>query len=296
MDDRRASYTARGAALLRAGHLVLDRPPRIFEDTLAARLCGTEDEAELRARLERTVAEIARLTSAEFAPIALRHLMASVILRGRYIEDQLEQTLASGVSQYVILGAGLDSFAYRRTDLAHALRVFEVDHPTTQEWKRGRFRELGVAIPGNLVYVPINFEEQSTLEVLRSAGYRADAPALFSWLGVVTYLRREAIFRVLRTIASLAVGTRIIFSYSLSPELLGVEARRVQDFIMQLTAVRGEPLISFFDPALLVQEVRALGFSEVWNFGPEEAHRRYYAQRSDGLRPPDYVQLMGACV
>ena len=100
----------------------------------------------------------------------------------------------------------------------------------------------------------------------------------------------------LRTIASLAVGTRIIFSYSLSPELLGVEARRVQDFIMQLTAVRGEPLISFFDPALLVQEVRALGFSEVWNFGPEEAHRRYYAQRSDGLRPPDYVQLMGACV
>jgi methyltransferase (TIGR00027 family) len=275
---------------------VLDRPPRIFEDTLAARLCGAEDEAELRARLDRTVAEITRRTNAEFAPFALRHLMASVILRGRYIEDELERTLASGVSQYVILGAGLDSFAYRRTDLANALRVFEVDHPATQEWKRWRLRELGVATPVNLSYVPVNFEEQSTLELLRSAGYRADAPALFSWLGVATYLRRETIFGVLRTIASLAVGTEIIFSYSLTPELLGGEARQVQDFIVQLTAARGEPLISFFDPASLAQEVQSLGFAEVWNFGPEEAYRRYCAERSDGLRPPDYVHLMGARV
>lgn len=296
MEEGRPSFTALGAAMFRAAHLLLDDPPKIFEDTFALRLCGCENEAALRVQLDQVAAEIARRASIDFAQTALRHLRASVIVRSRYVEDELDRAIKLGVSQYVILGAGLDSFAYRRSDVAKVLRVFEVDHPATQVWKRARLQDLGIASPDNLAFVPVDFEKQSLVEGLRKSGYRSDAPAVFSWLGVVVYLTPDAIFGTLRTIASLAPGTEIIFEYPLPRELLDEEAQQVLAVVGAAAAARNEPLITFFEPARLAEQVRKLGFSEVWDFGPGETSPLYFAGRTDGLRPPANVHLMGARV
>ena len=178
MEEAQPSSTALGAAMFRAAHQLLDDPPKIFDDTFALRLCGCENETALRVQLDQVAAEIARKTSPDFAQIALRHLRASVIVRSRYVEDELDRAIKLGVSQYVILGAGLDSFAYRRSDVAKVLRVFEVDHPATQAWKRERLHDLGVASPDNLGFVPIDFEKQSLIERLQKSGYRSDAAAV----------------------------------------------------------------------------------------------------------------------
>ena len=159
MEEGRPSFTALGAAMLRAAHLLWDDPPKIFEDTFALRLCGCENEAVLRVQFDRLAAEIARSTSPDFAQIVLRNARAPVIMRSRYVEDEVDQAIKRGVSQYVILGAGLDSFAYRKPDVAKDLRVFEVDHPATQAWKRARLQDLGVALPANLAFVPVDFEK-----------------------------------------------------------------------------------------------------------------------------------------
>jgi methyltransferase (TIGR00027 family) len=296
MEEAQPSSTALGAAMFRAAHQLLDDPPKIFDDTFALRLCGCENETALRVQLDQVAAEIARRASIDFAQTALRHLRASVIVRSRYVEDELDRAIKRGVSQYVILGAGLDSFAYRRSDVAKVLRVFEVDHPATQVWKRARLQDLGIASPDNLAFVPVDFEKQSLVEGLRKSGYRTDAPAVFSWLGVVVYLTPDAIFGTLRTIASLAPGTEIIFEYPLPRELLDEEAQQVLAVVGAAAAARNEPLITFFEPARLAEQVRKLGFSEVWDFGPGEASPLYFAGRTDGLRPPANVHLMGARV
>jgi len=205
-------------------------------------------------------------------------------MRSRYVEDELALLLKRGVSQYVISGAGLDSFAYRRPDLANVLKVFEVDHPATQAWKRARLRELGVATPPNLVFVPLDFERQSLIESLQSCGYRPDAAGFFSWLGVTQYLTQDAVFDTLRKVASMTLGTEIIFEYSPPDALLDDETRRLRELTMSGTAARGEPWVSFFEPSELKEQLRNLGFAEVWDFGPMEANPRYFSNRADGLR------------
>jgi methyltransferase (TIGR00027 family) len=217
-----------------------------------------------------------------------------VIMRSRYLEDEVEQAIGMGVSQYVILGAGLDSFAYRRTDLVKVLRVFEIDHPATQAWKRTRLREARVELPPNLSLVPIDFEKQSLIESLRMSGYRADTPAVFSWLGVATYLTYDAIFSTLRTVAALAPGTESIFQHSVRKELLDKENQRVFAGAIALVAARGEPFQSFFEPERLAQQARELGFVEVSDLGPEEAGERYFAGRADGLWPVGSEHYMRA--
>ena len=128
-------------------------------------------------------------------------------MRSRYTEDELSKALARGIKQYVILGAGLDSFAYRRRDLADVLRVFEVDHPATQQWKRVRLQELGIELPPNLTFIPINFEQQTVTAALQAGGYWPEEPAFFSWLGVIGYLTEEATFKTLREVVAAAPGS-----------------------------------------------------------------------------------------
>ena len=296
MEEGQPSSTALGAAMFRAAHLLLDDPPKIFEDTLAFSLCGCENEAALRMRLDQLAAQVARSTSPDFAQITLRYLRAVAIMRSRYVEDEVDRAIRRGVTQYVLLGAGLDSFAYRRLDVTKDLRVFEVDHPATQSWKRARLQAAGVALPPNLTFVPVDFEKQSLIERLQTSAYRINVPAVFSWLGVTEYLTPEAIFRTLRTVASLALGTEILFQYDLPKELLDEEAQQVLAVVMAGAAANNEPLITFFEPSRLAAQVRELGFSEVWDFSPEEASSLYFAGRTDGLRPPASVHLMGARV
>jgi methyltransferase (TIGR00027 family) len=164
------------------------------------------------------------------------------------------------------------------------MHVFEVDHPASQKWKCARLHDLGIEVPRNLTFVPLDLERQAFTESLRTSGYRLQAPALFSWLGVTHYLTPDAIFSTLRTVASMAAGTQIIFDYGHPLSLLDEQARQGFTGIMAQAASRGEPMISFFEPKDLAAQVRALGFAEVWDFGPEEANPRYFASRSDGLR------------
>jgi methyltransferase (TIGR00027 family) len=295
MEEGKPSLTAMLMAMFRAAHLLWDDPPKIFEDTLALRLSGCESEAALGAQLDRLDAEAAS-TSPGFTPIGRRFITATVVMRSRYLEDEVDQAVGRGISQYVILGAGLDSFAYRRTDLAKVLRVFEVDHPATQAWKRTRLQAAGVDLPLNLSLVPVDFEKQSLIESLRMSGYRTDTPGIFSWLGVTMFLTPNAIFSILRTVAALAPGTEIIFQYLLPKELVDEANQRILARTIAVTAARGEPLRSFFEPANLAQQVRKLGFVEVSDFGPEEAEKRYFTGRTDGLRTPAFDHYMRARV
>jgi methyltransferase (TIGR00027 family) len=161
VEEAKPSATALLCAMLRAAHLLWDQPPQIFEDTLALQLSGCESEAALKAQMDQLDAEVARTTNPDFALTLRRSMTAQLVTRGRYLEDEVDQAVRRGVSQYVILGAGLDSFAYRRPELAKVLHIFEVDHPATQAWKRTRLRAAGVELPANLSLVPVDFERES---------------------------------------------------------------------------------------------------------------------------------------
>ncbi len=295
MEEGKPSVTAMRTAMMRAAHLLWD-DPKIFEDTLALRLSGCESEDALRSNLDRLDAEVARSTNPNFALNSRRSIRATVVMRSRYLEDEVDQAVGRAVSQYVILGAGLDSFGYRRTDLVKVLRVFEVDHPATQAWKRTRLQETGIELPPNLSLVPIDFEKQSFIDGLQRSGYRTDAPGVFSWIGVTMYLTPDAIFSTLRAIASLAAGTEIIFQYLVPKELVDEEAQRILAVIMADTAARGEPHQSFFEPAKLAERVRELGFVDVSDLGPDEVQARYFAGRTDGLRASPLNHYMRARV
>jgi methyltransferase (TIGR00027 family) len=284
MEEGRPSFTAMAAAIDRAAHLMLDDRPKIFEDTFALALSGCADEAALRARLDARLAARAAIAGPDLTRAAFNFARSLVAVRARYVEDELTEAIKRGVSQYVILGAGLDSFAYRRPELVNTLRVFEVDHPATQAWKRARLHELNLAIPSNLVFVPLDFKQQSLIESLGLFGYRSDTPGLFSWLGVVPYLTHDAIFYTLRAVASMARGTDIIFDYPPPAELLDGEGRQLLEITTKAVAAQGEPFLTFFEPAALAEQVRELGFAEVWDLGAEELNARYFANRYDGLR------------
>ncbi len=205
--------------------------------------------------------------------------------RSRYLEDEVDKAVRLGVSQYVILGAGLDSFAYRRPELAKVLHIFEVDHPATQLWKRARLRAAGVKLPANLSLVPVDFETESLIDNLRMSGYRIDASGLFSWLGVTMYLSTDAIFGTLRAVAALAPGTEIIFEYNVPKDLVDEDTQKILAAAGAATQARGESQGTSFEPAKLAEQVRKIGFAEVTDFGPDEAAARYFNDRTDGLRP-----------
>ncbi len=296
MEEGRPSATAAVAAMLRAAHLLLDGEPKILTDDLALGFSGVEHEAALRAALNALQAELAQRFPLALVQSLLRYTRAGVTLRSRYTEDELGKAIDRGVSQYVILGAGLDSFAYRRRDLARVLRVFEVDYPATQHWKQARLRELHVELPPHLTFTPLDFEKQSVAEALYAEGYHPEEPAFFSWLGVTWFLTEETIFQTLQQVASTAPGSEIVFEYPVPEALLDEEERQMLAIIKALGAARGEPVRSLFEPARLAARVRELGFAQVWDFGPEEANARYFAGRADGLRFPKIGHLLKAQV
>ena len=296
MEEGQPSASAIGAAIVRAAHLVLDDEPKILQDPLALGLSGVESEAVMVETLKAFQAELARRSTPEVAQALARNIRANLAMRQRYTEDELGKALERGVGQYVILGAGLDSFAYRRPELAGVLQVFEVDHPATQQWKRDRLRELNLTLPRNLTFVPVNFEQQTLAEGLRGGGYRPELPTFVSWLGVTVYLTEAAVFETLRYVASLAPGSEIVFEYFLLESLLDDENRRKLAAIKAAGVARGEPYLSLFEPTTLAARVKALGFRQVWDFGPEEANARYFAGRTDGLGAFPLAHLMKAQV
>jgi methyltransferase (TIGR00027 family) len=274
----RPSATAQSTANLRAAHQLVDNP-RIFDDPFALRIIGTQAEAAVRAR-------------AGQGPLA--PLRPFVAVRSRYAEDELTRAVQRGIRQYVVLGAGLDTFAYRSPYPGSRLRVFEVDHPATQAWKRGRLDDAGIAVPDSLTFAAIDFENQTLADGLRLAGFKADEPAFFSMLGVVPYLTRDAVRDTLKFVASLPSGTEIVFDYALPPSVLSETDRALHDDVVRQVTTRGEPWLTYLEPPTLASELRGLGFTRVEDLDPAEIHARYFKGRTDGLRLNGLARLAKA--
>jgi methyltransferase (TIGR00027 family) len=267
MLDSRPSVTAERVAMRRAAHQVLDVPP-VFQDPLALRIAGVTEIG-----IPSEAGETARVN---------RHRRAFIAARSRYVEDQLAQLVADGVDQYVVLGAGLDTFAYRNPH--PRLRVFEVDYPATQSWKRERLASAGITVPASLAFAPIDFERERLADALSRVGFDGSRPAFFGWLGVVAYLNLEAIFDTLRFIVSCAPGTTIVFDYSIPPDRLPPRQRQRFDAIAAKAAAAGEPWLTFFEPLELDARLRAIGFGEVDHVDADALNLLYFSTRTDGLR------------
>ncbi|HEX3070708.1 MAG TPA: SAM-dependent methyltransferase [Thermoanaerobaculia bacterium] len=270
MQKGQASRTADRVAERRAAHQVRDRP-LVFEDPLALRVIRPEVARELRERPP-------LLESSPLAP----YLRAFFAMRSRFAEDALAEAVASGVRQYVVLGAGFDTFAYRNP--FPDLRVFEVDHPATQAMKRERLASGEIAIPSSLTFVSIDFATTALEDALQAAGFDAAAPAFFAWLGVVPYLERPAIDQTLAFIASLPAGTAVVFDYSVPPESLPWMSRLVVHRMAKRVAAAGEPWKTYLDPKELLRDLHALGFSKAEDWDGDALNRRFFAERADGLK------------
>ena len=211
-----------------------------------------------------------------------RDFRAFMAVRSRYTEDQLAVAVAQGVTQYVVLGAGLDTFAYRNP--FPALRVFEVDFPATQEWKRVMLAEAEIALPPCLTFVPLDFEHRTLAEGLAEAGFDATRPAFFGWLGVVPYLTLEAFRSTLSAIASLPAGTAVSFDYAISPETLGPVGRLAFDRLAERVAAAGEPFQLFFTAEGLEVELLRAGFRRIEQLDYGQVNELYFKDRADGLK------------
>ncbi len=280
MKDR-PSLTAWRVALSRAAHQIFDRPP-VLEDPVALAIVG-----------ERAVAQI-RAAALRYSLRPARYLRAFLVARSRIAEEALAEAVRRGVRQYVVLGAGLDTFAYRNRYSASQLRVFEVDHPATQAWKRRQLAAAALAPPESLTFVSVNFESETLPERLASAGFRGGEAAFFSWLGVTMYLTRSAVLGTLGYVAGLPAGSGIVFDYAVPPATLGLARRAAMRTVMRRVAAAGEPWKTFFAPRELALELQARGFRQLEDLGPEELNARFFSDRTDGLRVGGLGRVMSA--
>jgi methyltransferase (TIGR00027 family) len=261
------SRTARGAAAYRANHQALDGGV-IFHDPFALKILDDETRA--------TLDEMA-------ANPSLRQMRLFIAARSRFSEDTLAASVARGVRQIVVLGAGLDTFSLRNPYGDEGVRVFEVDYPATQAWKRERLKQAGLAIPSSLTFAAVDFERQSLAEGLKAAGFAADRPAFFQWLGVSIYLTREAVTTTLDFIAGVPESA-VVFDYAEPFESYPADRRAVIMAIAEGAAARGEPWICFFNPPELAGILRAKGFGIVEDLGIAGLSERFYGDLKQGIR------------
>jgi methyltransferase (TIGR00027 family) len=269
MQPGQPSLTALGAAHLRAAHQVLDGAS-IFADPLAVRILGSDSEASL--------------DYAHTHPSGPR-LRWFIAARSRIAEDALHVAVERGARQLVLLGAGLDTLAYR-TDLAGRLRIFEIDHPSTQAWKRDKLTAAAIALPDTLAFVPVDFERQTLADALGGAGFDHDARTFFSWLGVVPYLTEQAVISTLALIAGLPGGGEVVFDYVNPAASVAPAGRIAHQALAERVAALGERIQSYFDTERLRAELSAIGFGHVDDIGPERLAARFFpeAERSATAR------------
>jgi methyltransferase (TIGR00027 family) len=277
------SQTALTAAAARAAHLIVDGPPLIFADVLAAALLG--DRAD----------EFIAYHRAHGTHLVLSAARAQVACRSRYTEDRLADGVRRGVAQYVILGAGLDSFGYR-SDLAGRVRVFEVDHPATQRWKRQVLAAARIPIPASLAFVPMDFESDSLAERLARGGFDPSRPALISWLGVTMYLTRAAIGQTLAVIGRFAPGTEVIADYMLPAGMRDEAGDSYAQQVMPVAAQHGEPWLTFLSADDMSGLLEEHGFGSIEHIRQRDTVEAAVWDRSDSLRPIDLSCLAHATV
>ena len=269
------------AAVARGKHRLAEARPWILDDPFALILVGPIWQ-ELSDRM-------ASLFSAHLD----RKANAGIVVRSRFAEDHLER---GWFGQYVMLGAGLDSFVWRRPDLLGTLRVFEVDHPASQGWKRQRVSELGLPTDEDHVLVAVDFEVASLREGLDGGGFDWDRPTMFSWLGVTPYLTVDAIEETLGMVAACAPGSAVVFTFAPSESLLDDDDRETLTILRGLTAGSGEPLRSFFTPEEVGALVARCGLEAADHADRNDLIRRYFADRNDGLEPWGIEHLVAAIV
>jgi methyltransferase (TIGR00027 family) len=293
-DRQRDEFMGLYPASQRAAHQILDNP-RILEDPFALRIIGGEAESRLR------------LSLAQFQKPEMRAKRAAIVVRNRYAEDALARAIQRGVRQYVILGAGLDTFAYRNS--FPLLRVFEVDHPVTQAWKRSCLEKAAIHIPGSVTFVPVDFDREMMSDALRQSGFKSDEPGFISCIGVVRYLSRET-FRSMLTciVSSMRAGSELVFDFgpppsllqlfrgravpgsteavcddSSSPSLQRLRERAYRTIVNRKFKNNGFRTI-YFNPASLTCDLKRIGFADVQLVGPKEMNMRFCKDRRDGLR------------
>jgi methyltransferase (TIGR00027 family) len=283
MEDGQPSFTALTAAAARAAHLIVDQEPWIFADTLAAALLGERAE------------ELVSFHKLHGTHPVLAGARVQVTCRSRYTEDALSRAVRRGVGQYVILGAGLDSFAYRG-GLVGRVRVFEVDHPATQDWKRRALAAAQVPVPEEVAFVAADLAADLLAGPLLAAGFDTAAPALVSWLGVTMYLTPDAVAGILTAVGRLATGTELIADYMLPAGQRDEEGAVYGELVARASAERGEPWLSCFAPGEMTGMARRAGFREVRNVRQRDAIPAGLWQRPDSLRPANLAVLCHAAV
>lgn len=305
MEANQVSKTAMGTAFMRAYHAAHDHP-KIFDDFLAYHLITA---AERQASEERHLTAFqlfdpARAASCPDRAKALACWMrigaapAIVFSRARYAEDILEKAVRQEeVKQYVILGAGMDTFGLRRPDLLARLQVFEVDHPGTQAHKRRRLREVGRKLPAQLYFIPVDFNQENLAAALRRSSYDPQAPSFFSWLGVTYYLSRDAVFATLQAIAEVApAGSSIIFDYLHTDAFVPEKAARRVQFMMEIVRRVGEPMLTGFDPSTLAADLGRLGLRVQEDLSPSDIEARFFEGRPDGYHACEHAHFVWARV
>jgi methyltransferase (TIGR00027 family) len=279
-EDAAPDSTAVRVALWRAMHVQGDPAPHVLEDEVGLRLAAPDDGWRDRGDMH---------------PDGTRTFRASIVARSRFVEDLVAGQAARGVRQYVLLGAGLDTFVQRRPELAGQLTVFEVDRPGPQAWKRRRLIELGYGIPAGLRLVPDDFEtDGSWWAKLAAAGFGPSRPAVVTSLGVSMYLTREANAATLRQLASLAPGSTVIMTFQPPLELLDPAERTGRLFAENGARASGTPFISFFSPAEILSLAQAAGFAGARHVSAAELNERYFSGRPDDLRTSSGEELLVA--
>jgi len=277
-----ADQTAVRVALWRALHLEVDGQPPVLADPVGLRLADPAEGWRERPDMD---------------PVFTRGFRAAIVARARFIEDLVTAAADSGVGQYVLLGAGLDTFAERRPEYAGRLRVFEIDQPAAQAWKRRRLTELGYGVPDWLRLVPVDFEAgASWSDLLTEAGFSAAAPAVVASTGVSMYLTREANAATLRQLAGLAPGSTVAITFLLPADLLDERDRPGLAMAASGARASGTPFISYFSPDEMLALARAAGFGQARHVSAAELNDRYFAGRADGLRMSTGEDLLIASV
>jgi methyltransferase (TIGR00027 family) len=272
--------TAVRVALWRALHAEIDPAPHVIEDLLGVRLAAPEDAWRRRGDMH---------------PERTKRNRASIVARARFIEDLVEAEAAKGVGQYVLLGAGLDTFAQRRPEIASTMRLFEIDQPVTQAWKRRRLLELGLGAPDWLKLVPVDFEAGGSWpDELAQAGFDAHQPAVVASTGVAIYLTKAANMATLRQIAGFAAGSTLALSFSPPLDLIEPEERPAIEGARRGAAANGTPFIGFYAPEEMLEMAREAGFKTVRHVSSADLAALYFSGRTDGLRPSSFEQILVA--
>jgi methyltransferase (TIGR00027 family) len=279
----RASKTAISAAVHRAAHQVFDAEPKILDDPIAVGL------------VPETLESVLRSDASWFHQPNERRLRANFVLRSRFAEDQLKKAADSGVMQYVVLGAGLDTFAYRQPEWAHELTIVEIDHPASQHFKISCLESTGIAVPPNVRFFSIDFGAEAVADKFAQAPLDCAKPLFVSWLGVTQYLTHGAIAATLRAVATWPAGTELVLTYMADDwTSLDPEGRAAIETAEARAATKGEPWLSKFSDLETAGLLAASGFSRIEPFSILEAKQRYFRDRSDNLEPAGGPILVNA--